>query len=84
MNLMSRGCVLQKDLVAKNNFSHFLYQMLALENQIKETRIIISIKHPTEEGRVIFFDDYWRGGKEIRKIIITRRFYQVSRYETKS
>ena len=57
--------------------------MFALENQIKGD-ILISIKHPTEEGRVILFDDYWRGGKEIRKIIITRRFYQVSRYETKS
>ena len=58
--------------------------MLALENQIKGTLIVISIKHPTEEGRVIYFDDYWRGGKEIRKIVITHRFYQVSRYETKS
>ena len=57
--------------------------MFALENQIKGG-IFISIKHPTEEGRVKLFDDYWRGGKEIRKIIITRRFYQVSRYETKS
>ena len=58
--------------------------MLALENQIKGTQIAISIKHPTEEGRIIFFEDYWRGGKEIRKLVITRRFYQVSRYETKS
>ena len=58
--------------------------MLALENQIKGTSIVISIKHPTEEGRVISFEDYWRGGKDIRKIIMTRRFYQVSRYETKS
>ena len=87
MNLMSRGCVLRKDSVVIEHLVRFLpgfYQMLALENLMKETRVVISIDHPTEEGLKQSFQDDWRAGKEIQKIMISRRLYQVSPNETKS
>ena len=45
-------------------------------------RVVIAITHPTEDGIEETFDGDWRLGKEIRRIIITLRLYQVSRYET--
>ena len=50
----------------------------------KATLIAISINHPTEEGFKRTFQDDWRAGKEIQKIMISRRLYQVSPNETKS
>ena len=87
MNLMSRGCVLRKDSVVIEHLARFLpdfYQILTLENLMKGTRVAISINHPTEEGLKHTFPDDWRAGKEIQKIIISRRLYQVSPNETKS
>ena len=85
---MSRGCVSQKDSVAIEHLARFLpdfYQILTLENLMKETRVAISINHPTEEGLIqTTFQDDWRAGKEIQKIMISRRLYQVSPNETKS
>ena len=45
-------------------------------------RVVIAITHPAEDGVEETFDGDWRRGKEIRRIIITLRLYQVSRYET--
>ena len=47
-------------------------------------QIDISIAHQMGDSIEQNFYGDWRLGKEIRRIIITRRLYQVSPYETKS
>ena len=51
-------------------------------DKVGTERVVIAITHPTEDGVEEIFDGDWRLGKEIRRIIITLRLYQVSRYET--